>query len=76
MLSADNTDDRAQGLTARVDPAPAAVRAAWEADPAERGAYEAFTAVGLELYQRPYWKAAGGNRFEAEKTVRNLARPS
>ncbi|MET9403135.1 hypothetical protein [Kitasatospora sp. NPDC002965] len=50
--------------------------AAWQADPTDPAVKEAFTAVGGELYAHPYWRAAGGNRFEAERDVRNAARKS
>ncbi|MFG2845986.1 hypothetical protein ACGF12_22870 [Kitasatospora sp. NPDC048296] len=51
-----------------------AAEAAWTEDSTDRGLYEAFIRVGLELHAHPYWAAAGGNRFEAERDVREAAR--
>ncbi|KJY26523.1 hypothetical protein [Streptomyces sp. NRRL S-495] len=50
-----------------------AALAEWEQDPSNRGRYEAYTAVGLRLHSHPYWAAVGGNRFEAQKKIRELA---
>jgi hypothetical protein len=47
--------------------------AAWTRDPTNRERYEAFVVVGLQLHSHPYWAAAGGNRFELQKAVREKA---
>ncbi|MFJ3793872.1 hypothetical protein [Kitasatospora sp. NPDC090091] len=51
-----------------------AAEAAWVAAPDDRAAYEAFSAAGLRLHAHAYWAAAGGNRFELQKSVREDAR--
>ncbi|WBP92219.1 hypothetical protein [Kitasatospora cathayae] len=50
--------------------------AAWTQDSTNRERYEAFIAVGLQLHNHPYWAAAGGNRYEVQKAVREKAAPA